>query len=175
MGTLREMSLRPEIARFVDALPTEDQFLVKGVLEGELPSSEQLVLVECGDAQRSLMHANGSALVFYFVTGRRTDESGRKSLSQIRTVRVVAPQRARVTEERDVREAGATQGSEQYPLATRLGGGPAVSHSVTVTTSLLAEHDTFPGGSVRCDCSELTNDQRSRVRALFESWAEPRA
>lgn len=168
------MPSRPEIAQLLDGLATEDQFLLRGVLEGEVPESDQLVLVECGDERRSLMRVAGSALVFYFVTGRRTDETGRRSLSQIRTVRVVAPRRARITEDRNVREAGAVEGSEQYPLAARLGGGSAVSHSVTATTALVAEHETLPGGSIRCNCAELAPEQRTRVRDLFESWAQPR-
>jgi hypothetical protein len=168
------MPSRPEIARLLDGLATDDQFLLKGVLESEVPESDPLVVVDCGDQRRSLMRVAGPALVFYFVSGRRTDETGRQELSQIRTVRVVAPRRARITEEREVRAAGAIEGSEQYPLATRLGGGPAVSHSVTATTTLVAEHETFPGGSIRCDCSKLTPDQRTRVRDLFESWVQPR-
>jgi hypothetical protein len=174
LSTLRKMPSRPEIALLLDGLATDDQFLLKGVLESEVPESDQLVVVDCGDQRRSLMRVAGQALVFYFVSGRRTDETGRQELSQIRTVRVVAPQRARITEEREVRPAGAVGGSEQYPLATRLGGGPAVSHSVTATTTLVAEHETFPGGSIRCDCSTLAPEQRSRVRDLFESWVQPR-
>lgn len=168
------MPSRTEIARLLDGLAAEDQFLLKGILESEVPEPDQLVLVECGDQRRSLVRVTGSDLVFYFLTGRRTDESGGRGLSQIRTVRIAAPQRASITEERDVREAGAVEGSEQYPLAARLGGGSAISHSVTATTALVAEHEAFPGGSIRCDCSELTPDQRTRVRDLFESWVQPR-
>lgn len=176
MSTLRQMPSRPEIAQLVDGLPTDDQFLLKGVLESEVPESDQLVVVDCGDQRRSLMRVSGSALVFYFVTGRRTDESGRQELSQIRTVRVVAPRRARITEEREVRPAGAAETSEQYPLAARLGAGaPVVSHSVTTMTTLVAEHEAFPGGIIRCDCSKLAPEQRTRVRELFESWAQPRS
>jgi hypothetical protein len=167
------MPSRPEIARLLEGLPTEDQFLLKGLLESELPESDQLVVVDCGDQRRSLMRVSGSTLVFYFVSGKQTNESGRQEPAQIRTVRVVAPRRARITEEREVRAAGAVETSEQYPLAARLGGGPVVSHSVTATTELVAEHETFPGGSIRCDCSTLAPEQRTRVRELFESWALP--
>jgi hypothetical protein len=166
---------RPEISQLLDGFSRDDQFLLAGVLEGEVPSSDQLVLVECGDERRALMRVTGSTLVFYFVTGRRTNEAGERALSQIRTVRVVAPRRARITEDRDVREVGAVEGSEQYPLAARLGGGSAVSHSVAATTALVAEHETLPGGRIRCDCSNLAPEQRTKVRELFESWAQPRA
>ncbi len=168
------MPSRPEIARLLDGLATEDQFLLKGVLEGEMPESDQLVLVDCGDQRRSLMRVVGPALVFYFVTGRGTEQADGHELPQIQTTRVIAPRRARITEERDVRPAGAVEPSEQYPLATRLGGGPVVSHSVTSTTVLVAEHEALPGGRIRCDCSKLAPEQRTRVRDLFESWAQPR-
>jgi hypothetical protein len=167
------MPSRHEIARLLDGLAAEDQFLLKGVLESEVPETDQLVMVDCGDRRRSLMRVAGPALVFYFVTGRGTERADGHELPQIRTTRVVAPRRARITEEREVRPAG-VEPSEQYPLATRLGGGPAVSHSVTSTTVLVAEHAAFPGGSIRCDCSELAPEQRTRVRDLFESWAQPR-
>jgi hypothetical protein len=175
VSTLREMPSRPEIARLLDGLATDDQFLLRGVLESEVPESDPLVLVDCGDERRSLMRVVGPALVFYFVTGRRPGQADGHELPQIRTTRVVAPRRARISEEREVRAAGAVEGSEQYPLATRLGGGAAVSHSVTATTMLVAEHEAFPGGSIRCDCSQLAPDQRTRVRDLFESWAQPRS
>jgi hypothetical protein len=168
------MPSRPEIGRLLTGLAPDDQFLLKGVLESEVPESEALVVVECGDQRRSLMRVTGTMLVFYFVTGGRTDDTGRRELAQIRTVRIIAPQRARITEERDVRAAGAVETSEQYPLAARLGGSTAISHSVTATTALVAEHEAFPGGSIRCDCSELAPEHRSRVRELFESWVQAR-
>jgi len=165
---------RLEIGRLLEGLATDDQFLLKGVLESELPESDPLVLVECGDQSRSLVRVASSVLIFYFVSGGGMDEAGRRLPSRIRTVRVVAPQRARITEERDVWKAGAVEGSEQYPLAVRLGGGPVSSHSVTATTAFVAAHEAFPGGSVRCDCSELSPEQQTSVRDLFESWAQPR-
>lgn len=173
-GTLPHMPSRPEIARLLDGLATDDQFLLKGVLESELPESDPLFLVECGDESRSLLRVAGSVLIFYFASGGGTGEAHRRLPSHIRTVRVAAPRRARITEERDVREAGAVEGSEQYPLATRLGGGSVISHSVTATTALVAAHETLPGGSIRCDCSQLSPEQRANVRDLFESWVQPR-
>lgn len=169
------MPSRPEIARLLEGLATDDQFLLKGVLESELPDSDRLVLVECGDQSRSLLRVSGSLLVFYFVSGGGLREAGRRPPSHIRTVRVAAPRRARITEERDVRQAGAIEGSEQYPLAVRLGGGSVIAHSVTATTALVAAHETLPGGSIRCDCSQLSPEERTTVRDLFESWTEPPA
>jgi hypothetical protein len=137
---------KTELERFLEraGLPNEAQFALRALLCHELPKSDVLLSVKCGE-KPSLLHVTPAALVFYFieVAGSQTTRT------RVITIRVALPRGARITEERELR-----------------------GEDILLTTKFLAEHEAFPW-TVECDCSLLDEATLAPVRELFQSWAEP--
>lgn len=137
----------PALMRLVEALPHELEWPLHDLLAEELPESDRIIWVQCGEeSETALLHVPDEWLTFYSV-----DHPDGKQ-GRVRTVRIAPPKGARVSEERLVR-------------FEKPGG-----KSWLATSVLKAEHESLPGGWIECDCARLEEAAIPSIRELFQSW-----
>jgi hypothetical protein len=143
--TLPRMLSQVEI--LLEGLPRTAQFVLRDLLSEEVGDSGIHALVRCGE-NRSLLHVTADALVLYFV--EEDPQQGASGRLLVRTVRISKPNGARISEDREL-------------VQDR-------NSAVLLTTKLTAEHDSFPGGRLEFEGSQLQEETIAPVRELFQSW-----
>jgi len=118
------------------------------LLEEELPETNRLAVIECGDGhERSLLRYTdaGGDLQFYFLDAH--------DRTVVRLERLVSPRGAQITLMRELRQGSALPGSRKlWP------------------TRLIAKHETLPHGRIECDLRLLDQAEHERIADLFHSW-----
>jgi hypothetical protein len=136
------------VRRFVEGLDEGPAVVIHDLLVPEIGENfAEVVDVgnESGDSQRALLCVDGLRVILYLLGER--DEG---AMPVIHRVELAAPTGARVTESRQPRADS---------FAKRL-----------ASVQLIAEHESFPGGRIKCDVSDRSDSDVSALRDVFGSW-----